>query len=211
MKSIRLSVLYLITALLTLVACDPIPPTFLVRDWTWNAAIIVLNPTGLPGPSDDPGDVILLPSTSCPSTALGCVKFSKNDTGTITFALVGSPDVKTCSDTGVQKVITKIEFTDEVDGSDTEKGDFYATAANPLPAVVKTEAITVLDIESGEAYAKADHTEGETRVTLINVNGPGAVDSSGKVLWYRVTISRCSDGEIWMADPRLVNDGMDGY
>lgn len=209
----RISVLCGFIAIFILAACDPgSSAQVMVRDSKWKAAIIVLQPTGQPGPPTAPGNVKLPPGAgapSCPPAARGCVKFARENTGTITFVLAGSPEVQTCSDAGVQRVITKIEFTDKVSGADPEKGDFYASAANPLPGVIKTQAITALDVDSGEAYSKPDHTQGETWVNLINVNGPGAVDSGGKTLWWRVTISDCSDGKIWMTDPRLVNGGMD--
>ncbi len=206
----RISVLCGFIAIFILAACDPgSSAQVMVRDSKWKAAIIKLTPTGPPGTVGSPGSVNLPGNDSCASVALGCVKFARENTGTITFVLAGSPEVQTCSDAGVQRVITKIEFTDKVSGADPEKGDFYASAANPLPGVIKTQAITALDVDSGEAYSKPDHTQGETWVNLINVNGPGAVDSGGKTLWWRVTISDCSDGKIWMTDPRLVNGGMD--
>lgn len=210
----RISVLCGFIAIFILAACDPGPSAHvMVRDWTWKAATIDLAPTGQPGdPMSPPGSVTLPANQGCTSGSgprLGCVKFAREDTGTLTFALVGSHEIKTCSDAGVQRVITKIEFTDRASGTDPEKGDFYASVTNPLPSVLKTQAITALDVNSGEAYFKSNHTQGETRVNLINVNGPGAVSAGGKTLWWRVTISKCSNGHIWRTDPRLVNGGMD--
>ena len=219
MKSLRLSVIFCFIFIFTACSSTPPPPpptaesstinALMGRNWKWRDPVVKLTPQG-------GGKVVLPGNKGCLGSAAkaGCIRFDINETGTITFALPGPTDVKTCLANGVQNVITRIEFTDKASTNDPDKGDFYATLQNPIPQKFQKQAITQLDVDTGMAYEKTGQTHpsgkqaGETRVPLINVNGPGNSGAPGQSLWYRVTITSCDGNNTWVTDPRLVNDGM---
>lgn len=198
--------------LIVLNACEKMPPSVAFASPTWKFVTVEFNIQGNPGDAAAPGILVVNSGNNgCArgsGNKKGCVSFKVDEVGSITFALLGQPVAKTCG-SGVNRVITKIEITDtdKTPGAvPTDKGDF-GTANYPLPVTVKTEAFPELNISNGVVYASADLQSGLNRVKITNKNSH-AVASGFKDYWYKVTVSRCSDGKIWVADPRAENEGM---
>ncbi len=204
MKSFRLSFICCFALLLILAASDSAAVS-------WKSATIEFTPTGTPGDPASPGSLLVNSNnngcTRGSGDRKGCVRFAADDAGIITFALIGQPKPKACASAGIERVITKIELTDTDAGTGpSDKGDFTA-GSYPLPDEIRDDAFPELDIDTGVVYQAADVESGLNRIKLSDINSHDAT-LGVQHLWYRVTVSRCSDGKIWVADPRLENDGM---
>ena len=178
------------------------------------AAVIDLNPTGPAGPITNPGIFnINTPNNGCvrgSGPRKGCVRFTANEDGTITFALNGSAPAKSC-DQHAMRVITKIELTatDASPGSQpSPKGDF-SSSSYPMAAMFKTYGFPALNVNTGVVYAETATQAGVSKVVVENKNTSINPAPGGVIIWYKVTVKKCSDGKFWVTDPRAENDGME--
>lgn len=132
----------------------------------------------------------------------GCIRFAQGDYGVIVFSVGGKGrSNRTCSDNGVQWVITEIRITDT--GSlDTGKGSNFGTPVVPWV----TAAIFPFDDPTKGTLYKRNQKSGDTRVGVINLNNNLATDP--KDLWYEITATNCRDEtDTSTTDPRIENEG----
>jgi hypothetical protein len=139
---------------------------------------------------------------------MGCIRFSVDDFGLITFYLGNKDKPKTC-DTNAQWVISKVELSDEgylVDDSGTAvvsnkgifDGDLPDWLAEAFPQVNKT---------TGVLYEAKPAKDGVSRVVALNLNNNAKTDP--KDIWYQVTVAECKDDSdvVLISDPRFENEG----
>ncbi len=211
MKPMHKIFIFCFVSSMILSACQSTPPITiaLAPPPAWKAASVELQPIGQPGTVAVPGNInVISNNNGCVRGAgarMGCVNFATDELGTITFKLQGAPGPKSCSPGGA--VITKIRLTDTDAGvGPSEEGDF-TTSSFPLPVAIRDGGFPELDIADGVVYEAASLDVGLNEITISNINhndaALGVVD-----IWYEVTVSRCSDGKIWVVDPRLENEGM---
>lgn len=134
----------------------------------------------------------------------GCVNFEEDDFGLITFSIHNQ--VRYCTDSGTQWVISKIELSPEgyylAGGTISDKGIFPSLST--MPPWLKSAFPQVND--NGVLYKVANPQDGSTQVTAINLNNNDPDDGT-KDIWYRVEVTKCGSDEVLVSDPRFENEG----
>ena len=159
----------------------------------------------------DPNSAVLetaSPNKNCPPVVgklrQGCVSFKHDTFGMVTFVLQTdhSSTRNECSDPGVKWVITKVEGTD-TPSADNDKGSGWGST---LPLWITSSFYPIKDPDNGVLYEEADVNLARSSVTFLNTN----INVGAKVLWYRVTATKCVDNAdiiVKVSDPRIENDG----
>ena len=179
-------------------------------------AYVNLNPTGQGGLKDSPTEFKVLTSNrGCikgSGEKKGCVRFTDNEYGKITFGLKGqgAPVVTCAGANDPTKVITKIELSAIGDTSGPQpssKGNFKSSSY-PMAKKYRDEGFPALDIDTGVVYEETVDNLRKDKVAITNINFSNVPHPKGLNIWYRVTVKECGKDEYWVTDPRVENDGM---
>lgn len=138
----------------------------------------------------------------------GCLRFEKDSIGQITFSLMGQPGSNKCSDAGTKYVITEVELSHvgylvatNTGNQISDKGLFD----QPVPAWLQA-AFPGVDV-NGVAYsATKEAASSQARIINLN-NNDNASGTNAKDVWYRITVTNCSDDSKLRSDPRIENEG----
>jgi len=205
----------IVVGLLILVVTAACAPGKVALSRVEKNAVIDLNPTGPSGPITNPGTFnINTPNNGCvrgSGQRNGCVRFTANEDGTIIFALNGNSPPRTC-DQNASRVISKIQFTatdaeGDPDSQPSAKGDF-GSSSYPLAEEFKTEGFPALNVDTGIVYEGTDNNPAKNKVVIENKNASKVTNPVGRIIWYQVTVKKCSADAYWVTDPRIENDGM---
>jgi len=133
----------------------------------------------------------------------GCIAFGPGQYGTIEFSVVGpGHENKSCGDSGIHWVITRIRISDNGD-VDTDKGSDWDSGVSTS---VQATIFPFKDASKGIVYEETWET-GSTSVMILNRNN----NAAGTVvnLWYEVTATECRESHLTsITDPRVENKGL---
>ncbi|MBT8039268.1 MAG: hypothetical protein HKO85_07840 [Xanthomonadales bacterium] len=126
----------------------------------------------------------------------GYVGYAPGESGVTLFSVKKEDLNANCAGTA-EWVITKLELASEGDPAD-EKGSNFGSAQ---PAWL-AEAFPGVNLANGELFAVGKN-DGQTFLPVYNANG----QEGFQLVYYRVTLTRCSDGKSVPTDPVWGNGG----
>ena len=127
----------------------------------------------------------------------GYIGYDKGQSGFTAFSIKKEDLGDSCAESA-EWVITKLELASAGDTS-TEKGNNFG---QPQPRWLK-EAFPAVDLSNGELFGVADKADGRTFLLVHNANA----QKGYRFIYYRLTLTRCSDGLELQTDPGWGNGG----
>jgi hypothetical protein len=146
----------------------------------------------------------------------GYVGFGLNEAGWTTFQIVSESPWATCSAPqggGAKRakwVITRLEVSD-TGKQTTGRGGKPKLVGEEFGTSVPDWVTISIDADplNGEVF-KADKNSAPTYVQVYNANAHSNEALGEKLIYYRIQLTRCSDGHSVWADPAWGNDGRRG-
>ena len=144
----------------------------------------------------------------------GYVGYGLNKAGWTTFQIISESPLATCEASGgagskrAKWVITRLEVSDSGKKTTTRngmpklEGEDFGTS---VPDWV-TKSIIEADPADGVVF-EADKRVAPTFVQVYNANAQPNATMGEKLIYYRIQLTRCSDGHSVWADPAWGNDG----
>lgn len=126
----------------------------------------------------------------------GYVGYAPGESGVTLFSVKKEDLGDSCAGTA-DWVITRLDLASQGD-PDEEKGSNFGMAQDDW----LEEAFPNVQLDDGELYA-ATKEEGQTFVLVENANA----QEGFRMIYYRVTLTRCSDGKTLETDPAWGNGG----
>lgn len=130
----------------------------------------------------------------------GYVGYSRGESGFTTFSIRNEVAGARCGDTEnpADWVITKLELASQGNAT-TEKGSNFG---QPQSKWLK-KAFPRVNMKNGELFNVNDKADGRTTLFAYNANA----QKGYRLIYYRVTMTRCSDGHVIETDPAWGNGG----
>jgi hypothetical protein len=127
----------------------------------------------------------------------GYIGYGQGESGYTAFSVKNEDMADNCAGSATW-VITQLELATEGD-PDEEKGSNFG---QEQPAWL-AEAFPDVDLSNGELFSEADKADGKTFLLVHNANA----QQGFRLIYYRLTLTRCSDDLQLQSDPAWGNGG----